>query len=192
VVHGSAGCGRTGTFCAVDSVIDMLKRQRAAAGPSDAGHDAQGDVVMAGASAIVTSPLSGGFVASPVAAAPVSGSFFASPLSATARRASNSSVGSAVACGRPAEQSAPLDVSWLDDASLDLIQQTVEDFRRQRISMVQSLRQFVLCYETVTEWAWRARERAGGGLVRAATMDVAGGGGGVRTARRRSGQFGGR
>lgn len=28
LVHCSAGCGRTGTFCAVDSVLDMLKRQR--------------------------------------------------------------------------------------------------------------------------------------------------------------------
>ncbi|KAL4888532.1 protein-tyrosine phosphatase-like protein [Aspergillus ambiguus] len=29
VVHCSAGCGRTGTFCTVDSVLDMLSRQRA-------------------------------------------------------------------------------------------------------------------------------------------------------------------
>src|SRR6201999_3407161 len=28
LVHCSAGCGRTGTFCTVDSVIDMLKRQK--------------------------------------------------------------------------------------------------------------------------------------------------------------------
>lgn len=28
LVHCSAGCGRTGTFCTVDSVLDMLKRQR--------------------------------------------------------------------------------------------------------------------------------------------------------------------
>ncbi|KAJ5580117.1 uncharacterized protein N7459_006102 [Penicillium hispanicum] len=29
LVHCSAGCGRTGTFCTVDSVLDILKRQRA-------------------------------------------------------------------------------------------------------------------------------------------------------------------
>lgn len=29
LVHCSAGCGRTGTFCTVDSVLDMLKRQLA-------------------------------------------------------------------------------------------------------------------------------------------------------------------
>lgn len=30
LVHCSAGCGRTGAFCTVDSVLDMLKRQRSA------------------------------------------------------------------------------------------------------------------------------------------------------------------
>jgi protein-tyrosine phosphatase len=29
LVHCSAGCGRTGTFCTVDTVLDILKRQRA-------------------------------------------------------------------------------------------------------------------------------------------------------------------
>ncbi|RAK98031.1 putative protein tyrosine phosphatase (Pyp1) [Aspergillus ibericus CBS 121593] len=35
LVHCSAGCGRTGTFCTVDSVLDMLKRQRRASLTSD-------------------------------------------------------------------------------------------------------------------------------------------------------------
>ena len=83
LVHCSAGCGRTGTYCTVDSVVDMLKRQRRAA---------------------------------------------ASSQSTT---------------------------SWLKDQDLDLIASTVEDFREQRISMVQSLTQFVLCYETILEWIAR-------------------------------------
>ena len=37
LVHCSAGCGRTGTFCTVDSVIDMLKRQRLAQSEPRAG-----------------------------------------------------------------------------------------------------------------------------------------------------------
>jgi protein-tyrosine phosphatase len=42
--------------------------------------------------------------------------------------------------------------SWVNNEETDLIAKTVEDFRLQRLSMVQSLRQFVLCYESVMEW----------------------------------------
>jgi protein tyrosine phosphatase len=41
---------------------------------------------------------------------------------------------------------------WLNKSDQDLIEKTVEEFRLQRLSMVQSLRQFVLCYESVLEW----------------------------------------
>ncbi len=72
VVHCSAGCGRTGTFCTVDSCIDILQ------------NTGQGRHV------------------------------------------------------------------WPEDK--DLIANTVAGLRSQRISMVQTLRQFVLCYEAVLEW----------------------------------------
>jgi protein-tyrosine phosphatase len=52
-----------------------------------------------------------------------------------------------------------IDTSWLDDDNIDLIARTVEDFRSQRLSMVQSLRQFVLCYETIIEWLSRLQDR---------------------------------
>jgi hypothetical protein len=42
--------------------------------------------------------------------------------------------------------------SWINRDNVDLIAKTVEDFRHQRLSMVQSLRQFVLCYESIMEW----------------------------------------
>lgn len=91
VVHCSAGCGRTGTFCTVDSVIDMLKRQRQ------------------------------------------------------------------MRLGKPGYDKMDIDSSqqmkpWATSEDDDLIVKAVEDFRLQRLSMVQTLRQFVLCYETVLEW----------------------------------------
>lgn len=65
---------------------------------------------------------------------------------------------------------------WVFDQDMDLVEKTVEDFRGQRLSMVQSLRQYVLCYETVLEWIAQqqggagrpGRERSGsdGGLER--------------------------
>ena len=101
VVHCSAGCGRTGTFCTVDSVVDMMKRQqrhRRATAQADGVHDHDA-----------------------------------------------------------------MDVDdWLDSDEVDLVQKAVEDFRRQRLSMVQTLRQFVLCYESVLEWV--VGEMPGGGM----------------------------
>lgn len=44
---------------------------------------------------------------------------------------------------------------WLLKDDEDLISKAVADLRDQRLSMVQSLRQFVLCYETVLEWSVR-------------------------------------
>ena len=101
LVHCSAGCGRTGTFCTIDAVIDMLKRQR--------------KEIRSG-----VTPMD----------------FMATP---------NES-GDYMAKGKPAAD------EWIFNQDLDLVQKTVEDFRGQRLSMVQSLRQYVLCYETVLEW----------------------------------------
>ncbi|KAF3901885.1 hypothetical protein ABW21_db0201566 [Orbilia brochopaga] len=105
LVHCSAGCGRTGTFCATDSVIDMLRRQREhvrmnARYSHNGGVDREGD----------------------------------SPM-----RSSYDYEGD----------------YWVDDDRTDLIERAVENLRDQRLSMVQSLRQYVLCYETVLEWLVR-------------------------------------
>jgi len=118
LVHCSAGCGRTGTFCTVDSVIDMLKRQRlsrARDSPSTAMDIDKVDLQKSAASEPTD------FFTSKSTAAPVS-------------------------------RNDSLDGSWLGRDDLDLVDKTVEEFRHQRISMVQSLRQFVLCYESVMEW----------------------------------------
>lgn len=148
LVHCSAGCGRTGTFCTVDSVIDMMKRQRQWRGQrahkramtpgeerakrqhSEEGPDGDGDVEMG----VPPTP-------SPAPAA-ARGEFFAGPAAAESGGSSSWQVDTS---------------SWLDDEGMDLVAATVEDFREQRLSMVQSLRQFVLCYETVVEWIVRAQ-----------------------------------
>ena len=80
LVHCSAGCGRTGTFCTVDSVIAILNARF------------------------------------------------------------KDEYGSHMSRFRD------------DETTKDLIARTVEDFRHQRLSMVQTLRQYVLCYETVLAW----------------------------------------
>ncbi|KAL2166671.1 hypothetical protein VTG60DRAFT_2334 [Thermothelomyces hinnuleus] len=136
LVHCSAGCGRTGAFCTVDSVIDMLKRQRQhllAQSKNGTGCSAQSSTPNRDLSGHVS----------------MGGEANSDRLTADQ--------------SRPPEQSSDIDTSWLDDDSLDLIAQTVEDFRGQRLSMVQSLRQFVLCYETVLEWMRRIQEHGGGG-----------------------------
>ncbi|RFU76802.1 tyrosine phosphatase [Trichoderma arundinaceum] len=137
LVHCSAGCGRTGAFCTVDSVIDMMKRQRLSKLPGGQPHvrDAGGDTPMADSDDAI----------SPMTNREMGFKFNLDhqPRFETA--------------GPEAHPS--LDVSWLRDDSIDLIQKTVEDFREQRISMVQSLRQYVLCYETVLEWVHRLHDR---------------------------------
>ncbi|KAM7215563.1 hypothetical protein V8F06_009030 [Rhypophila decipiens] len=165
LVHCSAGCGRTGAFCTVDSVIDMLKRQRLrdmkkankrinahdrrAARRMDEDRtrtakrqarerpDMDGDIAM-------VDPLSQ----------------FEIPKSDTDHSGTDED-----ATRSSSDDEKSIDTTWLDDDSIDLIAKTVEDFRGQRLSMVQSLRQFVLCYETVIEWVARMHERGSSGLA---------------------------
>ncbi|ATY60086.1 tyrosine-phosphatase non-receptor type 6 [Cordyceps militaris] len=131
LVHCSAGCGRTGAFCTVDSVVDMLKRKRQADLTGIVAKDTEGDVKMFNPSEAL-SPLS------------ASGSYFQLDQCPTASQLAN--------LPHQKRKSAALDTTWLNDDSIDLVQMTVQDFRQQRLSTVQSLRQYVLCYETVLEW----------------------------------------
>ncbi|KAI1054139.1 hypothetical protein LB506_010414 [Fusarium annulatum] len=134
LVHCSAGCGRTGTFCTVDSVIDMLKRQRQAKMDSVRSRDHDGDVNM-GENGDMSPRSTKHF------------NFFTPGQRSNMER-------------KVARGGANINIDWLYDDSVDLVQKTVEDFREQRLSMVQSLRQYVLCYETVLEWVTRMNERA--------------------------------
>lgn len=104
LVHCSAGCGRTGTFCTVDTAIDILDHQLVIA-PSKQ-------------SKLTLSPFHSAIQPPPSA--------------------------SSLQMARPDDNDA--------FESRDLIYRTVHNFRRQRLSMVQVLRQYALCYETVILW----------------------------------------
>lgn len=93
VVHCSAGCGRTGTFCTVDSVVDEMKWQR----------------------------------------------------QTRLQKQKNLNLNNMDVDSNEEDE-------WLLKDDEDLITKTVSDFRLQRLSMVQTLRQFVLCYESILEW----------------------------------------
>lgn len=110
VVHCSAGCGRTGTFCTVDSVVDMLKRQRERYRAEKDGFNEHDD--------------------------------------------GEDDVPNRMDVDVPAGEWSKRD--WFSRGEVDLVAHTVEDFRLQRLSMVQTLRQYVLCYETILEWIARA------------------------------------
>jgi protein tyrosine phosphatase len=127
VVHCSAGCGRTGTFCTVATVIDMLKRQRLRNSRPTHYRD--------------SSPMHIDTRRSSVTMKDSNGDPFFGP--------SASAVSAPVP---PTSENDEVEGEWVGDETQDLIEKTVEEFRRQRISMVQSLRQFVLCYESVMEW----------------------------------------
>ena len=118
LVHCSAGCGRTGTFCTVDTVIDILKRQRQARNERNEHHG---------------SPMEIDSCNSPHRPQPDGGD----------DDGNNSTF---------SFEGNDIDGTWTLQDDTDLIEKTVEDFRLQRLSMVQSLRQFVLCYESVLEW----------------------------------------
>ncbi|CCC10896.1 hypothetical protein SMACR_04126 [Sordaria macrospora] len=187
LVHCSAGCGRTGAFCTVDSVIDMLKRQRMRkaeqadrridnrfGGRRISENESEADGVMDGVKpskrqATESNRDSDGDI-------PMGGhklQFDHGPGGLGGMRNLDESKGFDFGAPLPASNETKeeskhdegIDTTWVDDDTLDLIARTVEDFRGQRLSMVQSLRQFVLCYETVIEWIWRLEERSHTGTV---------------------------
>jgi len=140
LVHCSAGCGRTGTFCTVDSVIDMLKRQRISRSTAATAMDVDGEKEAS--------------ESNPSAAAPSDGDFFSSKSTSSGSTASTSDDGSS----ESDTEGDTVEGAWVARDDLDLVEKTVEDFRHQRISMVQSLQQFVLCYESIMEWLVEERE----------------------------------
>lgn len=207
LVHCSAGCGRTGAFCTIDSVLDMLKRQRLRAArranKAKAKGRGNGEVSGAGAEgekriaadqqlvgenmrekrralgkgsddgngsldvAMVTPPDFDDDAVSPLATfkEPANHHLAGWPDAVRTTTAMDDD-GDTCDDDDSDEDCEGIDTSWLDDEAVDLVAQTVDDFRHQRLSMVQSLKQFVLCYETVLEWIWRLQQQPGGAAAK--------------------------
>ncbi|KAL7792718.1 hypothetical protein V8C43DRAFT_49372 [Trichoderma afarasin] len=149
LVHCSAGCGRTGAFCTVDSVIDMMKRQRLAKlpGGQPLAREPEEDTQMMDFDEAI-SPMTNREMSFKFNTDHEMGFKFNTDPEPRLQDAGM--------------EHSSVDGSWVRDDSVDLIQKTVEDFREQRLSMVQSLRQYVLCYETVLEWVHRLHDRGAG------------------------------
>lgn len=156
LVHCSAGCGRTGTFCTVDSVIDMLKRQKISRDEAQTPGRDPTPMDIDSKSPSPTKPRTGkGSSKSDSMPQPRTstksgfgsgGGFFEQASSNPYADATTTNTGAS-----PMREEG-IDGTWLRSDDRDLVEKTVEDFRHQRISMVQSLRQYVLCYESVMEY----------------------------------------
>ncbi|KAF9992534.1 hypothetical protein BGZ79_002969 [Entomortierella chlamydospora] len=156
IVHCSAGCGRTGAFCVIDSILTELREN-----PGLVMHPPVGG---AGAGAGATSAPKLSLSSKP------SLEFSRSGNDRVANAMSYSNGGGSNGSGRPQLHLGSLPPSGLsssstpgstpgsssssssaghDDILSDIVYTSVSKFREQRISMVQTLRQYVFCYEAI-------------------------------------------
>ena len=133
VVHCSAGCGRTGTFCTVDTVVDALKWQQ---------KQKQNSIYEKDQEERFKGPLER--ERTPMDIVPSDG-FPLLEYKAKDEALMRDN-------GKKNEINKTDLLKREDTDAIDPIEKTIEDFRKQRLSMVQCLRQYVFCYETILEW----------------------------------------
>ncbi|KAG9324078.1 hypothetical protein KVV02_004004 [Mortierella alpina] len=133
IVHCSAGCGRTGAFCVIDSILTELR-------------ESPETVLQSGGTGNERPPLS----LSTIPSLEFFGSGNGNERVANAMAASGSRLGATGGAGVSSSSSiSSSGSSSLEDPMADVVFASVSVLREQRISMVQTLRQYVFCYEAI-------------------------------------------
>ncbi|KAF9285007.1 hypothetical protein BGZ68_004213 [Mortierella alpina] len=129
IVHCSAGCGRTGAFCVIDSILTELRESPATVLQPGTGNERP-------TLSLATKP---------------SLEFFGSGNErvANAMAASGSRPTGSGLAGATGSSSSSSSLSASEDPMADVVFASVSVLREQRISMVQTLRQYVFCYEAI-------------------------------------------
>ncbi|KAG0276499.1 hypothetical protein BGZ96_003254 [Linnemannia gamsii] len=133
IVHCSAGCGRTGAFCVIDSILTELHEHP--------------EVVLQHSEAAAAAGKRLSLSTQPSLEFSRSGNDRV--VSAMASSSSLLSGSSGLVGGRVGGVPAAGATLAADDHMADIVFTSVSTFREQRISMVQTLRQYVFCYEAI-------------------------------------------
>ncbi|KAF9153724.1 hypothetical protein BG015_002752 [Linnemannia schmuckeri] len=134
IVHCSAGCGRTGAFCVIDSILTELHEH------PEVVLQRSGSAVAAGNRLSLSTRPSLEFSRSGNDRVMNAMTSSRSSLPGSSGLAGGSSGGAAAGTGPGLA---------VDDPMADIVYASVSTFREQRISMVQTLRQYVFCYEAI-------------------------------------------